>query len=72
MLSRSKWLALAAAGALALAKSTGRQAPVTFLTWSDDGSIKQKVALAKKLGLRGVAVFKWDGAQDPGMWGALD
>ncbi len=62
---------LAAAGALALAKSTQQQAPVQYLTWSDAGAIKQKVALAKKLGLKGVAVFKIDGGSDPKMWAAL-
>ncbi len=62
---------LASAGALALAKNTGQQAPVTYLTWSDAGAIKQKVDLAKKLKLAGVAVFKIDGGSDPKMWRAL-
>lgn len=62
---------LASAGALALAKDTGQQAPVTYLTWSDAGAIKQKVDLAKKLKLAGVAVFKIDGGSDPKMWRAL-
>jgi spore germination protein YaaH len=62
---------LAAAGALMLAKKERRQAPLIYLTWSDAGAIKQKVDLAKKLGIRGVAVFKFDGGQDAGMWGAL-
>lgn len=62
---------LASVGALALAKSKGQQAPVTYLTWSDAGAIKQKVDLAKKLKLAGVAVFKIDGGSDPKMWSAL-
>lgn len=62
---------LAAAGALALAKSKGRQAPVQMLWWSDAQAIKDKVALAKSLGLRGVAVFKFDGGEDPAMWSVL-
>lgn len=61
----------AALGALALAKKEGRQAPVTYLTWSDAGAIKQKVDLAKEKGLAGVAVFKFDGGNDPKMWRAL-
>lgn len=61
----------AALGALALAKKEGRQAPVTYLTWSDSVAIKQKVDLARKLGVAGVAVFKFDGAQDPKMWRVL-
>ena len=62
---------LAAAGALALAKKERKQAPIMYLTWSDAVAIKQKVDLAKRLGIRGVAVFKFDGGQDPGMWGVL-
>jgi len=62
---------LAAAGALALARSSKQQAPVQYLTWSDAGAIKQKVDLAKRLGLKGVAVFKIDGGSDPKMWDVL-
>ncbi len=62
---------LAAAGALALAKSKGQQAPFEYITWSDSGAIKQKVDLAKKLKLKGVAVFKIDGGSDPKMWSVL-
>jgi hypothetical protein len=59
------------AGALALAKSKGQQAPFEYITWSDSGAIKQKVALAKKMKLAGVAVFKIDGSSDPKMWSVL-
>lgn len=62
---------LAAAGALARAKSTQKQSPFYLLTWSDAGAIKEKVILAKKLGVRGVAVFKFDGGEDPAMWSVL-
>ncbi|KND50874.1 MAG: spore peptidoglycan hydrolase (N-acetylglucosaminidase) [Parcubacteria bacterium C7867-007] len=62
---------LAAAGALALAKTKGKQAPVQLVWWSDAQAIKEKVALARKLGLKGVAVFKFDGGQDPQMWSVL-
>lgn len=62
---------LAAAGALALVKRNGTQAPVQMLWWSDAQAIKDKVALAKQLGLRGVAVFKLDGGEDPLMWDVL-
>lgn len=62
---------LAAAGALALAKKEGRQAPVHYITWSDAGAIEQKVDLAKRLGLAGVSIFKIDGGVDQKMWRVL-
>jgi spore germination protein YaaH len=42
--------------------------PFNILWWSDAVSVAQKVALAKQLGIRGVAVFKFDGGEDQGMW----
>lgn len=42
-----------------------------ILWWSDASAIKDKVALARKLGVRGVAIFKLDGGEDPAMWAAL-
>lgn len=62
---------LASAGALAYSKKTGRQAPVQYLTWSDSGAIKDKVTLARKLGVKGIAIFKIDGGEDSGMWSVL-
>ncbi|HEY0947918.1 MAG TPA: glycosyl hydrolase family 18 protein [Candidatus Paceibacterota bacterium] len=61
----------AAAGALVLAKKEGRQAPVTYVTWSDSVAIKQKVDLAKREGLAGIAIFKIDGGSDPKLWSVL-
>ncbi|MDP3770321.1 MAG: glycosyl hydrolase family 18 protein [Candidatus Sungbacteria bacterium] len=45
--------------------------PFNYLSWSDAQAIAEKVALARKLGLRGVAIFKFDGGQDPNMWNVL-
>lgn len=45
--------------------------PFNFMTWSDAVAIKDKVDLAKKMGLRGVAVFSMGGAEDQGMWDVL-
>ncbi len=45
--------------------------PFYLLDWSDSKSIADKVALAKKLGIRGVAVFKFDGGEDQNMWAVL-
>ncbi|MEY4731602.1 MAG: hypothetical protein RL681_548, partial [Candidatus Parcubacteria bacterium] len=46
-------------------------APFNYLSWNDAKAIADKVALARKLGVRGVAVFKFDGGEDPGMWNVL-
>lgn len=62
---------LAAAGARSLADRRGRLAPFHYITWSDAGAIEQKVALAKRLGLAGVSVFKIDGGVDPALWEVL-
>ncbi len=52
--------------------STPTGAPVfNFVDWSDANAIGQKVALAKQLGIRGVAIFKFDGAEDPNIWNVL-
>ena len=45
--------------------------PFNFLSWSDAKAVQDKVALAHKLGVRGVAVFKFDGGEDPGIWNVL-
>lgn len=47
------------------------QPPFNIVWWSDAQAIGDKVALAKKLGVRGVAIFKLDGGEDPGLWGVL-
>ena len=52
--------------------STGTSTPVTrFVSFSDSVAIAQKIALAKKLGLRGVVFFKFDGDQDPLLWNVM-
>ncbi|MBI4120515.1 MAG: peptidoglycan-binding protein [Parcubacteria group bacterium] len=45
--------------------------PFNYLSWSDAQAIADKVALARKLGVRGIAVFKFDGGEDPNMWNVL-
>ena len=42
--------------------------PFNIVWWSDAQAIKDKMDLAKKLGVRGVAIFKLDGSQAPGFW----
>lgn len=45
--------------------------PFNYLSWSDSIAIADKVALARKLGVRGIAVFKFDGGEDPNIWNIL-
>jgi hypothetical protein len=58
-----------------VAKNSGSevatQKPFNYMTWSDSGAIAGRVALARALGVRGVAIFKFDGGEDPGMWDVL-
>lgn len=42
-----------------------------YVTWDDSVAIAQKIALAKQLGIRGVAIFKLDGGEDPNIWNVL-
>lgn len=62
---------LAALGALAYSKQQGKQAPVTYLTWSDAQAILDKARLAQRMGVAGIAIFKLDGSEDPNMWSML-
>ncbi len=63
-------LAMAAA-ASSYASSTNSHIEFRYLVWPDAQSVADKIALAKKLGVRGVAIFKLDGGQDPGIWNVL-
>ncbi len=45
--------------------------PFNYVTWSDALAIKDKVDLAHRMGLRGVAVFSLGGAEDQAMWSIL-
>jgi spore germination protein YaaH len=42
-----------------------------IMVWNDSVAVKQKIDLARKLGLKGVAIFKFDGGQDPKIWSVL-
>ncbi len=62
---------LAAAASSLFATQNNSNMTFRYLVWPDATSIQQRVDLAKRLGVRGVSVFKFDGGQDPGMWGVL-
>lgn len=62
---------ITAARALAYANASGQTINFNLVWWSDASAIAQKIALAKELGLRGVSLFKIDGAEDPALWTEL-
>jgi spore germination protein YaaH len=57
-----------AAQALAYANKTGETLIINMAWWSDASAIEEKVELAEERGWRGVAMFKIDGEEDPGVW----
>jgi spore germination protein YaaH len=61
----------AAAAASLYATTYNSHLNFNLLDWSDAQSVTDKVALAKALGVRGVALFEFDGGEDPAVWGAL-
>lgn len=54
-----------------VASSTNSHLTFRLMWWSDAQAIADKVALAKRLGVRGVSIFKIDGGEDPGIWDVL-
>lgn len=62
---------LVANAASALTTANNSNMTYRMMTWHDSQAIADKVALAKKLGIRGVSVFKIDGGEDPKMWDVL-
>lgn len=58
--------------ALAYAGKTGKNIKFNLVWWSDAEAIKQKLELAKSLGLYGVSVFKIDNKEDQTLWEIVD
>lgn len=61
----------AALAATAYAQTYNSNLPFRYVVWPDAESVRQKVELAKRLGARGVSIFKFDGGQDLGIWNVL-
>lgn len=57
--------------AAAAGPATATVQPFNIMWWSDSIAIAQKIGIAKKLGLRGVALFKFDGGEDQALWDVL-
>jgi spore germination protein YaaH len=61
----------AAAAASLYATTYNSHLTFNMLDWSDAQAINDKIALAKALGVRGVAIFEFDGGEDPAIWNVL-
>lgn len=57
-----------AAQALKYATDKNTEVSVRFVTWSDAVAVKEKLSLVEKYGLKGTAIFKSDGEEDPKIW----
>jgi spore germination protein YaaH len=68
----SGMMGLAAAAAASLYATTyNSHLSFNMLDWPDAQSLAGKIAIAKKLGVRGVAIFEFDGGEDPNVWAIL-
>lgn len=62
---------LAAAASSMFATQNNSNTTFRYVVWPDATSVQQKIDLAKRLGVRGVSVFKFDGGQDPAIWNTI-
>lgn len=62
---------VAATAAVAYADTNNSHLKFRLMDWPDAQSMQQKIELAKRLGVRGIAIFKIDGGEDPNIWPVL-
>jgi len=62
---------VAAAAASQYATQNNSHLDFRLLDWPDATAVADKAALAKSLGVRGIAIFKIDGGEDPNIWSAI-
>lgn len=62
---------LAATAASTYATQYNSHLNFRMVDWPDAASIQSKIDLAKRLGVRGISIFKFDGGQDPAIWNVL-
>ncbi len=63
---------LAALAATSYADAYNSHLNFRLVNWPDATSLQSKIDLAKKLGVRGISIFKLDGGQDPNIWKVLE
>lgn len=61
----------AAAAANAYATQYNSHLDFRLVDWPDARSLQSKIDLAKRLGVRGISIFKFDGGEDPAIWQTL-
>jgi spore germination protein len=63
---------LASAAASMYATQYNSHLSFRMIDWPDAQTVQDKINLAKKLGVRGISIFKLDGGEDQGLWTVLD
>ncbi|MDB5187556.1 MAG: hypothetical protein JWO50_76 [Candidatus Kaiserbacteria bacterium] len=63
---------LASAAASLYATQYNSHLNFRLIDWPDAQTVQDKINLAKKLGIRGISIFKLDGGEDQGMWTVLE
>jgi spore germination protein YaaH len=62
---------VAASAASTFATQNNSHLDFRLLDWPDSVAVADKATLAKNLGVRGIAMFKIDGGEDPSIWSAI-